>query len=196
MSSEVNGVMISKRISSVEYILFLYVWLTCVWYQSVQFPNNVMLWLVTYTTVPLLDRFISIHRLKYDYTRQLPMGAGYCPWGGDTDRIVCNAHRSIGCSSGGHFMRTHGQTESQTIIMDCICVHVAHRLIFPGKVTLYETSTRFREVLRSFMRSHGNGKFGWPIGFELKFGLTWDSVLFHEILRDFTILIEELAYRT
>ncbi len=25
-------------------------------------------------------------------TRQLPMGAGHCPWGGYTDRIVCNIH--------------------------------------------------------------------------------------------------------
>ena len=25
-------------------------------------------------------------------TRQLPMGAGYCQWGGYTDRIVCNIH--------------------------------------------------------------------------------------------------------
>ena len=26
------------------------------------------------------------------WTRQLPMGAGHCPWGGYTDRIVCNIH--------------------------------------------------------------------------------------------------------
>ena len=25
-------------------------------------------------------------------TRQLPVGAGQCPWGGYTDRIVCNIH--------------------------------------------------------------------------------------------------------
>ncbi len=29
---------------------------------------------------------------KNPFTRQLPMGAGYCPWGWYTDRIVCNIH--------------------------------------------------------------------------------------------------------
>ncbi len=29
-------------------------------------------------------------------TRQLPMGAGHCPWGGYTDRIVCNMDISCG----------------------------------------------------------------------------------------------------
>ena len=29
------------------------------------------------------------------FTRQLPMGAGYCPWGGHTDRIVCNIHEEV-----------------------------------------------------------------------------------------------------
>ncbi len=55
-----------------------------------------------------------------------------CPWGPVTANGVDllteiyvtymerknQAPRSIGCSSIGHFMRTHGQTESQTIIMD------------------------------------------------------------------------------
>ncbi len=28
-------------------------------------------------------------------TRQLPMGADHCPWGGHTDRIVCNIHEEV-----------------------------------------------------------------------------------------------------
>ncbi len=37
-------------------------------------------------------------------TRQLPMGAGHCPWGGYTDQIVCNTHeapRSNGLGATG-----------------------------------------------------------------------------------------------
>ncbi len=32
-------------------------------------------------------------------TRQLSIGAGYCPWGGYTDRIVCNIHGEIQLTS-------------------------------------------------------------------------------------------------
>ncbi len=32
-------------------------------------------------------------------TRQLPMGAGHCPWGGYTDRIVCNIHGEVHLAS-------------------------------------------------------------------------------------------------
>ena len=73
------------------------------------------------------------------YTRQLPMGAGHGPWGGYTDRIVCNIYggtprialsrdasaweiMSIGpLAAGGEDIKggwTHTHTESQTIIMD------------------------------------------------------------------------------
>ncbi len=33
--------------------------------------------------------------LEYVITRQLPMGAGYCPWGGHTDWNGCNIHGEV-----------------------------------------------------------------------------------------------------
>ena len=32
-------------------------------------------------------------------TRHLPMGAGHCPWGGYTDRNVCNIHEDVRLAS-------------------------------------------------------------------------------------------------
>ena len=33
------------------------------------------------------------------WTRQLPMEAGHCPWGGYTDRILCNVDRQVRLAS-------------------------------------------------------------------------------------------------
>ncbi len=43
-------------------------------------------------------------------TRQLPMGAGHCPWGGYTDRIVCN----IGPLAAAGEVVTDGHTDRIT----------------------------------------------------------------------------------
>ncbi len=54
--------------------------------------------------------FPSIRFMKSN-TRQLPMGAGHCPWGGYTDQIVCNIHeapRSDGLGATGLHRQTNG----------------------------------------------------------------------------------------
>ncbi len=42
---------------------------------------------------------VAFYKLKVGWlqykTRQLPMGAGHCPWGGYTDQIVCNIHGEV-----------------------------------------------------------------------------------------------------
>ncbi len=45
----------------------------------------------------VLGKFATWRRivLSNNYTRQLPMGAGHCPWGGYTDQIVCNIHGEV-----------------------------------------------------------------------------------------------------
>ncbi len=74
------------------------------------------------------------HRSDWQYimqclTRQLPIGAGHCPWGGHTDRNTCNIHwevhlasryphtkiqvrRSMGCWRRGGDLRKEGRKES------------------------------------------------------------------------------------
>ncbi len=39
---------------------------------------------------------------QQDKTRQLPMGAGHCQFGGFTDRNVCNIHGEGHLAAGGH----------------------------------------------------------------------------------------------
>ncbi len=58
--------------------------------------------------------------MNFDHlsTRQLPMGAGHCPWGGYADQIICNIV-SIGPLAAAGEVVTDGRwKESQTNIMD------------------------------------------------------------------------------
>ena len=63
-------------------------WNLCV-YNKEAYANNL---------ADAVDRLLMLDSIglkscsKYQ-TRQLPMGAGHCPWGRYTDRIVCNIHR-------------------------------------------------------------------------------------------------------
>ncbi len=43
-------------------------------------------------TSTLRKKYVQFRGRNHVITRQLPMGAGHCPWGGYTDRIVCNIH--------------------------------------------------------------------------------------------------------
>ena len=50
--------------------------------------------LVSYSKFPILVQVkTKVRKDPIFHTRQLPMGAGHCPWGGFTDWNVCNIHR-------------------------------------------------------------------------------------------------------
>ncbi len=54
-------------------------------------------------------------------TRQLPMGAGHCQWGGFTDRNVCNIPklRPLGPLAAEGERVTHGRKARKYIMMIC-----------------------------------------------------------------------------
>ncbi len=76
---------------------------------------------------PYLQHYIEMywalhHHFKQFITRQLPMGAGHCQWGGFTDQNVCNIQRE-------RVLRTPGRKEgrkARKYIMMMILQKVCH----------------------------------------------------------------------
>ena len=56
---------------------------------------------------PLKTKWSAVHNGWKYLTRQLPMGAGYCQWGGLTERN--QAPRSIGCGRRARDTRKEGK---------------------------------------------------------------------------------------
>ncbi len=68
--------------------------LSCHWQVSVtDFPCSAYFIPFIYPS-PALTTFVQ------SYTRQLPIGAGHCPWGGHTDWNECNIHVEVDQKSG------------------------------------------------------------------------------------------------